>query len=86
MPDADTQVDDDTCITLAMLHGCQFHPSPRRDRWYVDSKPFTGAENLHPVERIKYEVWDRTDRTSAMWGWDSKESLARDYCTFYGLI
>ncbi|RZN09673.1 hypothetical protein CWO91_16730 [Bradyrhizobium genosp. SA-3] len=78
MPD----VDDDTCITLAMLHGCQFHNVGDTD-WYVHDD----GDNLHPLELKRYDAWEKNMLHGRRhWCWASREELARDYCKFHGLI
>jgi hypothetical protein len=65
-------------IALAWLHGCEFFDANEYG-WFVNDVP---APSHHPMEAERFK--NRTG--NVRWGWDDRESLARDYCEWHGLL
>lgn len=75
MPD----VDDDICITLALLHGAEMYHATNTNEtglWYM-----LPLNDVHPLERQHQHA-----RRDGDCGFETRADLARAYCEHFGLI
>jgi hypothetical protein len=70
------EVDDDTCIALAVLHGA--HMWGTGTMWYVDTAD-EHPDEVNAAEKLQLARCQRISFTS-------REQAARTYCEAFGLI